>query len=131
MSDIIRIAGIGFMGGMLALAVKKERQEFAVLISLITSVVILAWTADSIGGIVGELKKLIEDCGIDIKYFVIAIKAVGIAYIAQFAAEILRDGGENAIASKVEAAGKICILALTMPVMASFLRMCVKVVNGI
>lgn len=131
MSGIIKIAGVGFMGGMLALAVKKERQEFAVLISLITSVVILAWVADSVGGIVGDLKKLIEDCGIDIKYFAVAVKAVGIAYIAQFASEILRDSGENAVASKIEAAGKICILALTMPVMTSFLRMCVKVVNGI
>ena len=51
--------------------------------------------------------------------------------MSQFAAEILRDGGESAIASKVEAAGKISILLLTMPVIMSFLRICLKVVNGI
>ena len=53
------------------------------------------------------------------------------AYLAQFAAEILRDSGENAVASKVEAAGKICILTLVLPVMTSFLELCIKVVNSV
>ena len=131
MNEIIKIAALGFMGGMLALTIKKERPVFAVMTALMTSVIILAAVIESIGGIISEIKELIESCGVDIKYFVIAVKAVGIAYIAQFAAEILRDSGEGAIASKVEAAGKIYILSLAMPVMASFLRLCVKVVNGI
>ncbi len=131
MNELIRIAGIGFMGGMLALTVRREKPEFAVMVSLVTSVIILAELMESAGGIVSELRELTEECGVDIKYFAIAVKAAGMAYVAQFAAEILRDSGEGAVASKVEAAGKICILALTMPVMTSFLRLCVKVVNGI
>ena len=96
-----------------------------------TSVLILISVTEKIGGIINDLRIMIENCGVDIKYFVIAIKAVGIAFIAQFAAEILRDCGEGAIASKVEAAGKIFILSLAMPVMTSFLELCVRVVNGI
>jgi stage III sporulation protein AD len=116
---------------MLALTVRRERPEFAVMISLVTSVIILAEVTKGVEGIIGELRTLIEESGVDIKYFTMALKAVGMAYIAQFAAEILRDSGENVAATKVEAAGKICILALTMPVMTSFLQLCVKVVNGI
>ena len=51
--------------------------------------------------------------------------------MSQLGAEILRDAGEGAIASKVEAAGKISILLLTMPVITSFLRLCLKAVNSI
>ena len=61
----------------------------------------------------------------------VIIKSVGVAYVTQFAAEILRDSGENAIASKVESGGKICILAFAMPVMTSFLELCTRVVNGL
>ena len=131
MNELIKIAGVGFVGGMLALTVKKDKPEAALMTALGTSVLILISVTEKIGGIINDLRIMIENCGVDIKYFVIAIKAVGVAYIAQFAAEILRDCGEGAIASKVEAAGKIFILSLAMPVMASFLELCVKVVNGI
>ncbi len=131
MNELIRIAGIGFMGGMLALTVRKERPEFALITALITSVVILGYVVNSVDSLISDMRTLIAESGMDMKYFVICIKAVGMAYIAQFAAEILRDGGENSIASKVEAAGKISILVITMPVMTSFLRLCIKVINGI
>lgn len=131
MNELLKIAGVGFIGGMLALTVKKDKPEAALMTALGTSVLILISVTEKIGGIINDLRIMTENCGVDIKYFVIAIKAVGIAYIAQFAAEILRDCGEGAIASKVEAAGKIFILSLAMPVMTSFLELCVRVVNGI
>jgi stage III sporulation protein AD len=131
MNELIKIAGVGFVGGMLALTVKKDKPEAALLTALGTAVLILISVTEKIGGIINDLRIMIENCGVDIKYFVIAIKAVGIAYIAQFTAEILRDCGEGAIASKVEAAGKISILSLAMPVMTSFLELCVRVVNSI
>lgn len=40
MSELTKIVGIGLMGGMLALTVKSEKPEFAVLISRITAAVI-------------------------------------------------------------------------------------------
>lgn len=131
MSELVKIIGTGFIGGMLALTVRKQRPEFAVMIALITSALILGSVAESVGGIIEELRRVTEECGVDIKYFEIIIKVVGVAYLAQFAAEILRDSGENAVASKVEAAGKICILTLVLPVMTSFLEMCIKVVNSV
>lgn len=131
MNELIKIIGTGFIGGMLALTVRKQKPEFAVMIALITSALILGSVAESVGGIIDELRRVTEECGVDIKYFEIIIKVVGVAYLAQFAAEILRDSGENAVASKVEAAGKICILTLVLPVMTSFLELCIKVVNSV
>lgn len=131
MNELVRIIGTGFIGGMLALTVRKQKPEFAVLIALITSALILGSVAESVGGIIEALRKVTEECGVDIKYFEIIIKVVGVAYLAQFAAEILRDSGENAVAAKVEAAGKICILTLVLPVMTSFLELCIKVVNSV
>lgn len=131
MKDLFVIIGVGFIGGMLALVLRRERTEFAVLIALMTSAVIVFETAGYVEGIISQLRAVIESCRVDIKYFTVVIKSVGVAYITQFAAEILRDSGENAIASKVESGGKICILAFAMPVMTSFLELCTNVVNGL
>lgn len=131
MKDLFIVIGAGFIGGMLSLILRKERPEFSVLIALMTSAVIVFEISGYIERIISELKAVIESCGVDIKYFTVIIKSVGVAYVTQFAAEILRDSGENAIASKVESGGKICILAFAMPVMTSFLELCTKVVNGL
>lgn len=131
MNDLVKIIGIGLTGGMCALMLRHKKPEFSVIVSLTASVIICGQLIMGISGVIDEIYTIIEECGVDIKYFAICIKATGMAYIAQFASEILHDSGEVAIASKVEAAGKISILLLTMPVMTSFLRLCVKVVSGI
>ncbi len=131
MNSLVRVIGIAFLGGMLALTVRKDKPEFALLTVLITSAVILAQVTVSVGELVSDMQQMIEDYGMDVKYFGVCIKAIGIAYVSQFAAEILRDCGEGSIASKVEAAGKISILVITMPVMQSFLDLCIRLVNEI
>lgn len=44
------------------------------------------------------------------------LKITGIAYIAQFAAEICRDAGENALAGRVEFVGKTAIALMSFPI---------------
>lgn len=127
----MKIAGIGFMGGMLALTVKKDKPEFALLISLACAVMIAFEVIKGVGNVMGQIDRIIVQCGIDIMYLEVSLKAMGIAYVSQFAAEILRDGGEGAIASKVEMAGKVAILIITVPVLGALLEMCLKVVQSI
>lgn len=127
----MKIAGIGFMGGMLALTVKKDKPEFALLISLVCAIIIAFEVIKGVGNVMGQIDRIIVQCGIDIMYLEVSLKAMGIAYVSQFAAEILRDGGEGAIASKVEMAGKVAILIITVPVLGSLLEMCLKVVQSI
>ena len=43
----------------------------------------------------------------------------------------LRDAGEGAIASKVEAAGRIAILVMTLPILEGLMEMCVRAVSSV
>ena len=131
MIELVRICGVGIIGGMLAIMLRRERYETALVVTLVTSVIIGGQVVLGVGELLSEINKIIAECGVDIKYFSLCVKAVGLAYVSQLGAEILRDAGEGAIASKVEAAGKISILLLTMPVITSFLRLCLKAVNFI
>lgn len=129
MSDILKITGIGLVGGILAMTVRQYRREFGVLTGLVTAVIIFMYAADMLGNIISGLESLIDETGIDIKYFTSVVKVVGIAYITQFGAEILRDSGENAIALKLELTDKIFIMGLTLPIIADFLRACIDAVR--
>lgn len=131
MNEITRIVGTGLIGGILSIFIRREKPEFAVFIALATSIAISVQIISGIGEITEKIKELANQSGVDIKYFSVCIKSIGIAYISQFTAEILRDCGEGAIAAKVEAAGKLSILMLTIPIMESFLSLCIRLVNAI
>lgn len=56
-------------------------------------------------------------------YAPMLFKALAIAYITQYAAEICRESGENGAASGVETVGKIEILLLSLPLVGEILQM--------
>lgn len=131
MKELIKIVGIGLTGGMLSLTLKRQRPEFAVLTALAASAVILAEIMGGVKDIITELERLVNNMGVDIKYLAVCIKAAGVAYISGFAAELLRDCGEGAVAAKVEVAGKIAVLVMAIPILEGLMDMCIKAVNAI
>lgn len=129
--DIFRIIGIGLVGGILSMTVKQYKKEYAVLVGLATVLCILFFTLDTLEEAIASVMLITEKSGVDTRYFVAVMKVVGVAYITQFGAEILRDGGEGAIALKVELAGKIFILGLTLPIITEFLEVCVNALSAV
>lgn len=129
--DIFRIIGIGLVGGILSMTVKQYKKEYAVLVGLATVLCILFFTLDTLEEAIASVMLITEKSGVDTRYFVAVMKVVGVAYITQFGAEILRDGGEGAIALKVELAGKVFILGLTLPIITEFLEVCVNALSAV
>ncbi len=129
--DIFKIIGIGLAGGVLSMTVKQYKKEYAILVGLATVTVILFFTLDTLSSVISQISLITEKSGVDTRYFAAVMKVVGVAYVTQFGAEILRDGGENAIALKVELAGKIFILGLTLPIVAEFLEVCINALSAV
>jgi len=61
----------------------------------------------------------------------IVLKAVGIAYICEFAVQALKDCGESSIASKVELGGKLVMVAMTLPLFTEFISMVLRLAEEI
>ena len=124
--DIFKIIGVGLIGGILSMTVKQYKKEYALLVALATVTVILFFTLDTLETAISQ-----NTFSYDHVYFTAVMKVVGVAYITQFGAEILRDGGEGAIALKVELAGKVFILGLTLPIVTEFLEVCVNALSAV
>lgn len=120
--NIFGVISLGLIGAVLALTIKSTRPEMAILVTLATGIAIITVVAKDIIGVFKEINNIINQSGVNAKYFEIAIKASIIAYITQFASEMCKDAGEGAIAVKIEFAGKLSILVLSIPVISAFLN---------
>ena len=117
--DTFSIIGFALAAAVLAFTVKEFNPRAAVYVSIAGGAVILFLLVGKISGITDELNDLANMSGISADTVKIMLKAVGIAYTAQFAAELCRDMGENALAVKAEITGRIMLLTLALPVIKS------------
>ena len=99
---------------------------FAFLIAAATGVVIFMLLIGKIGAVIEVLKRLAENSGMESIYLKTVLKIIGIAYIAEFGAQIVRDAGQESIASKIELAGKVLILVLAIPIISIIIETVMK-----
>jgi stage III sporulation protein AD len=130
MTELVRIIGIALAGGVLAVTIRQYNPIFGMLTALSLGAFIMLSLCDVIKEVVVSISEIAESGGMEIGYIAVVMKVIGIAYISQFGAQMLRDSGENAIAAKCELAGKLFILYLTIPVIGDFLRMCISITEG-
>ena len=120
--DIFKIVGIGLSAAALAVFIKNWRSEIAIQISLIAAAIMFFMVVPYLKALLEMFRDISNRIGLDVKYISLVLKIIGIAYVAQFGAELCRDSGESALASKIEFGGKIMIVTLSMPVFYSFLE---------
>ena len=113
--NIAGIAGVGIIGAILSLVLKQYRPEFALPVSVLTGVFIFLAVLSGISPVVRLIEGIAERFGTELIYLGVLMKALAICYITQIAADSCKDAGEAAIAGKVEIAGKIAILIISVP----------------
>ena len=72
--------------------------------------------------ILNVMSELTRRAGINYFFLSTLLKILGVAYLAEFAAAICQDAGEQAVAQKVEFAAKIIIAVLVLPIMIAILE---------
>ncbi len=117
--NIVQIVAIGLVTAVLSMTVKRQSPDFSLLIAIGGSVLIFVLILPSLGSVINVITKLTDETKIDSSYVMLVLKVVGIAYLAEFGAQICNDANESAIASKIELAGKVLIMLISAPVLIS------------
>ncbi|MFR3919968.1 MAG: stage III sporulation protein AD [Clostridia bacterium] len=125
--DIVKIIGIGLISLIIIIILKQYKPEFAVYVSIIAGILIIALTIGKISGIIDILKNLANKTTINNQFLVLLIKITGIAILTEYTVSICKDSGESAIASKVDFGGKIVIMSMSIPIISSLLETIIKV----
>ncbi|CAM4508217.1 stage III sporulation protein AD [Paenibacillus macerans] len=124
--EIIQVVGLGLIATVLILVIKEQKPMFAFLIAASTGILIFLYLIGKIGSIIEVLEDLAEKSGVQMIYLKTILKIIGIAYIAEFGAQIVRDAGQEAIASKIEMAGKVLIMVLAIPIISIIIETVIK-----
>jgi stage III sporulation protein AD len=115
LAEVFAVLGVGIVAAALAVVLRQHRPEFALLLSLAAGIFILLRLIGFLTPVVDELRGLLSSSALPGEYMTILVKALGICFLTQIAADACKDAGETAIAAKVELAGKISVLAVSLP----------------
>lgn len=124
---MLRIIGIGLSGAVAALILKEYKPVFSVCIGCTTAMIIFLLLLGQINYIFDTVGTIAARLSLQTEYLKIIIRIIGIAYVARFGSEICRDAGQNAIAQKIEMAGKVMIVVTSIPVLTAVLNLLIGI----
>ena len=112
---MVRIGLIGIAAIFLAMPLKKEKSEFALIIVLVAGMIIFVYALSRMRTVITFLQNLMEQLPIDSAYLIPLFKMLGITYIADFASSVCRESGYSSVAGQMELFAKLSIVALSIP----------------
>lgn len=118
---IIQVSAISIVAVLLGLQFKSVKSEYTTLIVVSASFIILSIGISKISQIVSIINQICSEYGFSSEYIGVLIKIVGITCICEFASDICKDNGFNALASQVQIFGKVFVLILGTPVFMKLL----------
>ena len=119
--DIFQVSTIGIIATLLIVLIKKYNPEYQIFIAVVTGCIILFVIYSYLGPILESFNSLWKRTNIDNSYFEIILKVIVIAYVTEFGSQICKDAGENSIGMKIELAGKVIIVYLSVPIVLSLI----------
>ncbi|WP_269844968.1 stage III sporulation protein AD [Lottiidibacillus patelloidae] len=126
--DIVQIVGIGLIATFLALILNDQKPMFAFMLTVFVGAFIFLFLIDQIVAVIVMLERIAVNANINDLYIKTILKIIGIAYIAEFGAQITKDAGQAAISAKIELAGKILILVMAIPILTVIIETVLKLI---
>lgn len=114
-TEFLPVVAAGIIMMLTAVALREIKKEYAVILSLVAAAVLMIWGVLRLEPIIEKISVFMEMSNIDSKYNETLLKALGISVCTKLGKDVCSDAGENAIASKIEFCGKICLLLLSLP----------------
>ncbi len=120
--NIYMLLGLAIVATALAVLLKQHRSEYGLAVELAVGVVLLLYVAVNTLPVLNTIQSIAGQAAIQTELLSVVLKSLGICYLVQFGADLCRDAGESAIASKLELAGKIVVLTLALPLFETLLK---------
>ncbi|MBQ2759910.1 MAG: hypothetical protein IJE93_09100 [Clostridia bacterium] len=128
---MLKIAGIIVCEIIIYSLLKQYRPEFAPIAEFAALVLLIFMLGSEIRSALSSFYFFFDGTGIASEYTAVLIKVLGLSLVTQFSADMCRDSGENALASKVEFAGKVLITTASIPVIKGFMGFVAELVENL
>ena len=109
------VIAIGLTAAVISILLRQYKPEYAVFVSLAAGAVMLVMVVTELRGVLDEAQRIVSGGLVREEYIQILLRALGLCFITQIACDACKDAGESAISAKIEMAGKIAVLAVSLP----------------
>ena len=127
MEIIFKIIGISLITTISILLIKPTKPDIAMIVGLAGGVFIFFYIIDLIEDVFGLFSYIMEITNLDSKLFTLLIKIVGVGYLTEFSANLCKDSGNTAMASRLLLAGKLVIFVMAIPIITSLIELIVSI----
>ena len=97
--------------------------EFSLFVRLVAVIILLVFIASQLSSVFEIIYDLAGRIQMENVYLSIILKVIGVAYLAEFGYKLCKDGGEEALGSAVQFAGKVMIFMVASPVIFALVEM--------
>ena len=111
------------VAAMLVMAIREMAPQVSFYLSLFVAAILFLAVMQRLTGLLVPIERLAEAANVNVLFFATVLKIVGIAYVAEFGAQIARDAGVASIAGKIELLGKLAIIVLAVPIITAVVEM--------
>ncbi len=114
---------------LLCMTVKQYKPEYALVCQLAGVIVVFVFAASSLEDVFSSLEGMISSSGLDVSFFKILLKALGISILTDISASVCRDSSNNTLAHAVEIFGKTIIVVMALPILKKLAEAAIGFIN--
>ncbi len=123
------VIGFSLCAAALSLLLRQYRPEYSLLLSIACGIGVLFWLFEELLPILSKIQDFAALALSEQRGGEILLKSLGICFVTQLACDTCRDIGENAIAARLETAGKAAMLLLALPMFTELLERAIELIG--
>lgn len=124
MDSILKVVMFGLIATLLIKVVDEVKaKDIGYIIRVVTVTIFMILIITQLNTVYEIIRDLAAKIHMDETYLNIVLKVIGIAYLAEFGAQLCEDAGEKAIAGKIQWVGKMMIFVSSTPVILALIHL--------
>lgn len=128
MERIFTIAALCIVTVFLSAVLRRYREEHAFFLLLAAAVMVFAAALSIAAPVFTQIRDLFSAAA-GTEYFTLLLKALGVCYIARFAAAFCQDSGHTLLSEKIELCGRCAVLLLCLPLIRNIVEFTIALVR--
>lgn len=129
MSDVLKIIAICTVALIAALFLKQNKSELALAVILSGAVIVAVMILGNLQNVKQDVDDILNESKIDSGVLKTTFKALGICFVTSFASGYCKDFGHGLLAAKIELAGRVSVIALTLPIVKTIVQMALELIG--
>lgn len=114
--EIFGIAAIALVTAFCVLILRDIKSELAVATGIAGGIAVILSGLDYFSGVFSTVAAIAQRAGLAASVVTLLFKVIAIGYITEFSGSLIDDMGMSSLSEKVTLAGKLIIVAVSLPV---------------